>query len=66
MSIMISELYSALVKAGAPEDEARAAASAVADYKDDIEAVKADLKLLKWMVGFNLVFTIGILWQIIS
>lgn len=64
MSMMISELYSALIKAGAPEEEARAAASAVADYKDDIETVKTDLLLLKWMVGFNLAFSLGILWRV--
>jgi hypothetical protein len=65
MSMMISELYDALVQAGAPEDKARLAASAVADYKDDIEAVKADLMLLKWMLGFNLVFSLGILWRVL-
>ena len=66
MSMMISELYDALKSAGADDEKARAAASAVADYKDDIEHVKADLLLLKWMISFNLFFSLGIIWRVFS
>lgn len=66
MKMMIAELYDALLEGGTSEEKARAAASAIADYKDDIEAVKADLKLLKWMLGFNMAFTMSIVWKIFS
>jgi hypothetical protein len=64
MKIMIAELYDALINAGADDEKARAAARAVADYKDDIQSAKADLILLKWMAGFNLIFTVGIIWRV--
>ena len=49
MSIMIAEVYKALVEAGAPEDSARAAASSITVAKDlagkqDIAALRAELK----------------------
>ena len=67
MSIMIAEVYKALVEAGAPEDSARAAASSIPVAKDlaskqDIAEVrqeitslrgevKSDLKLIKFVYG---------------
>jgi hypothetical protein len=53
MSTMISEVYDALKAAGVPDDKARAAAQAVAQYERDIAELKAGQMLLKWMVGFN-------------
>lgn len=58
MSMMNSELYDALLDAGANTEKARAAASSVGDINQLI--TKADLKMalaeqkadiLKWMVG---------------
>jgi hypothetical protein len=43
-----------------PDDKARAAAQAVAQYDRDIAELKAGQMLLKWMVGFNLAFTMAI------
>jgi hypothetical protein len=63
MSTMISEVYDALKAAGVPDDKARAAAQAVAQYDRDIAELKAGQMLLKWMVGFNLAFTMAILWM---
>ena len=64
MSTMNSEVYAALIEAGATEDKAREAAKSVAQYDTDIARMKASLLLLKWMVGFNLAFSPAILWRI--
>jgi len=68
MAIVISELYIALKSAGAQEHLARKAAEVMADYNsrvanvgDRFARIKSDLTLLKWMAGFNLAMTIGIL-----
>lgn len=60
MSTMITEVYDAFIAAGAPEDKAKAAAKALADYDSRFNKVEADLPLLKWMVGFVLVGVISI------
>lgn len=58
MTMMVAEVYDALLAAGAPEDKALRAAEAVASYdnrfnKVDAEFAKVngDLAVLKWMVG---------------
>ncbi|MCZ6803754.1 MAG: integrase [Proteobacteria bacterium] len=66
MAMMIRELYDALKSAGAEEDKAREAASAVARFDDRFNRIEAELMLLKWMVTFNLAFTTAILWKIFS
>jgi hypothetical protein len=57
---MISELYDALKSAGAPEDQARKAAEVVAGYDNRFSRIEGDLTLLKWMIGFNLAVSVGI------
>ena len=77
MTTMISEVYKAFITAGVPQDKARQAAEALSaenlatksdvDLLDKrIDGVQAEINLLKWMVGFNLVFTMAILWKIFS
>ena len=66
MSTMITEVYDAFTAAGAPEEKARAAAQAVAQYDKDIAEVKASLLLVKWMLGFNLAFTLAIVWKVFA
>jgi len=63
MSTMISELYVALKDAGASEDKAQAAATAIADYDSLFSKVDADFLLLKWMVGFNLAFSVAVVFK---
>jgi len=48
---MNTEIYCALIDAGASEDKAKDAAKSVVDYQKDINNVKADLKLIKWGIG---------------
>ena len=57
---MIGNLYGALVKAGAGEEDARKAAEELAGYENCFSKLEADVGLLKWMVGFNLALTIAI------
>jgi hypothetical protein len=51
MTTMIAEVYDAFISAGTPEDKARAAARAVADYDNRFGKIEADLLVLKWMTG---------------
>jgi hypothetical protein len=64
--MMISEVYDAFLAAGAPEDKARKAAEALASYDNRFGKIEADLLVLKWMVGFNLVMTVAMLWRVFS
>lgn len=73
MSLMISELYDALKEAGATEDKARAAASAVAQREDRFDKIEIKLTimegkidLLKWMIGFNLAFSMAVVWKVFT
>ncbi len=77
MSTMISEVYDALKEAGASEEKARKAAEVLASYDDrfnrienDIATFRAEVRgemnLMRWMLGFNLAFTVAILWKVFS
>lgn len=61
MSTMIFEVYDALKEAGATEDKAKKAAEALAAYENRFNKVENDLNPLKWMVGFNLAISVGVL-----
>jgi len=75
MARMIAEVYDALRNAGADDDKARAAATAVAESDRDIAGVRlevsgvrteladmrGDVRLLKWMVGFTMALVLGVL-----
>jgi hypothetical protein len=65
---MISEVYDALIAAGAPEDKARKAAETLANYDNRFSRidgavlkVEAELVLVKWMVGFGIAMNVAIL-----
>ena len=66
ISTMISEVYDALKEAGASDEKAKAAAQAMANYENRFTRIDTDLVLLKWMIGFNLAFTMAILWKLFS
>jgi hypothetical protein len=66
---MLGNLYDALRAASVPEDKARKAAEELAGIvpetsmiatKADLAAIKTDVAVLKWMVGFNLAMTVAI------
>ncbi len=59
---MQTELYDALIEAGATEDKARAAAGSLTDYrKMDEVAAKADLNALEARLTWRMVVISGIL-----
>ena len=55
MSMMVTELYDALIAAGAPEEKARAAAQAMSEEslatKADIARPERELSVVKWMTS---------------
>lgn len=61
MAVMLGNLYGALREAGVPDDRAQKAAEEVVSFKDEISSVKTDVVLLKWMVGFNIALTLGLM-----
>ena len=63
MSTMNSEVYAALVDAGAEETKAREAAKSVVRYDSDVAETRASLLVLKWMVGFVLALVVAMTWQ---
>lgn len=51
MAVMLSRTYDAFVAAGAPEEQARAAAEEIAGYDSRLARVEARLDSLTWVVG---------------
>jgi hypothetical protein len=65
-TIMLAEVYDALLAAGAPDDKARKAAEAVAEYNLRLASLSSDIRLIQWMVGFNLAFTVAVVWKVFA
>lgn len=68
MTTMVTELYDALLAAGASEEKARAAAESVAAYDNrfakvetDLAVIKSEAALHRWMLATNLAFSLAIL-----
>ena len=57
---MVTELYDALLAAGAPEDKARKAAETMASYDREFSDIKSDLRMLKWAQAATFAMTIAI------
>jgi phosphate uptake regulator len=66
MSTMISEVYDALLAAGAPEEKARKAAEVLAAYDSRFAHIERDLTLLKWQGGVTLAFLIAMFWKLFA
>ena len=78
MSTMNSEVYDALVSAGADETKAREAAKSVAQYDRDVTEIReslahikvnmadirASLRVMQWMFGFTLAFVVALTWRV--
>jgi len=62
--LMVSEVYDALLDAGASETKSRAAAEAIAGYENRFYKIERDLHLLTWMVGTNIAITLAVLWKV--
>jgi hypothetical protein len=66
MTTMVTEVYDALRDAGASEEKSRKAAEAIANYDNRLAAIDTRLTVLTWMVGTNLVVTLGVLWRLLA
>jgi len=60
MTIMLSEIYDALIAAGASREKARETAEAWIDNEDRLARIGADMSVIKWMAAFVLVFQVAI------
>jgi hypothetical protein len=66
MALQLGALREALEEAGASQEKAARAAEEVASYEKQLADVRSDLTLLKWMSGFNLAFTLAVLWRVFA
>ena len=65
MAVMLSEVYEALVEAGASEDKARKAAEAVAASDNRLAAIARKLEVHTYMLSTLIVMGLGILWRVV-
>ncbi len=52
MTTIVKEVYDAFISAGVEPEMAEKASSALIEHRTELEDVKRDLLLLKWMVGY--------------
>jgi hypothetical protein len=60
MSNLQAEVFEAFRAIDVPEDKALKAATALSRRDDDVTSIKADVLLMKWMIGFVLAFQVVI------
>jgi len=60
MTVLQSEVFEAFRAIDIPEDKALKAAEALSKRDDDVTTLKADMLILKWMLGFVLAFQVAI------
>jgi hypothetical protein len=66
MATMITEVYDAFKAAGVDDEKARKAAEAIASYENKFQEMKTEFQVIKWMVGTNIVLTLGILAKLLK
>ena len=64
MALRLGALYDALLAATGKPELATKAAEEVANYDNRLNSIESDLKLLKWMVGFNLAMTVAVVFRV--
>jgi hypothetical protein len=60
MSVLQTEVFEAFRAIDIPEDKALKAAAALSRRDDDVNSIKSELSLVKWMMGFVLAFQVAI------
>ena len=63
MAMMLTELYDALRSVDVPEEKARMAAEAVADFDRRQHDMRSDLNVLKALAGVMVVVQLALFWQ---
>lgn len=66
MPLQLGALREALLEAGASPDKANKAAEELASYEGQFADLRAQLKVHNWMLATNLVFTVGVLWRVLT
>lgn len=73
MALQLGALRAALIEAGASAEKAEKAAEELAGYENRFDGLERRLteldgkaNLLTWMVGFNLVMTVAMLWRVFA
>jgi hypothetical protein len=61
MTMMVTELYDALISAGADDVKAKQAAAALANYDDRFSRIETDMAVLKWMLGLVVTGVVALL-----
>jgi len=68
MTTMVTEVYDALLEAGASEEKARRAAEVLTNYDDrfnrielQLASVKSEMSLLRWVTGSTLALVVAVL-----
>lgn len=64
--IIQEELYDALKAGNVPEEQARNAAREVAKHTRDLQDIRGELKLLRWMLVANLAMNLIIFFKVFS
>lgn len=60
MSTMQAEVFEAFRSIDIPEEKALKAATALGQRDTDVTALKSDMSVMKWMMGFVLAFQVAI------
>lgn len=58
--VIIEELYSALIEAGASDNKAKDAARAVAAYENQLADLRSDLAVIKWIASASLAVGVAV------
>jgi hypothetical protein len=66
MALQLGALRDALIDAGAKQEKADKAAEELAGYENRLANIDTRLTLLTWMVGTNIVVTLGVLWRLLA
>jgi len=73
MPLMLSKLYDALLDAGASDTKAREAAEEAAAYEQrftgierQLEEVKGEQRVQRWMLSFALVVMLAVFWRVFT
>jgi hypothetical protein len=65
MALQLGALRDALLAANISPEKAAAAAEEVAGYENRLNSMESELRLLKWMVSFNIALTAAVLLKLL-
>lgn len=66
MALQLGALREALIEAGASGDSANKAAEEVAACENRLASMDNRPSVLTWMVGTNIVISLGVLWRLLA